>query len=269
VKLCAVAAFSFYLQYRFFVTDEFLDFTVDDWLDNSKWWFDIKLLVDVTSGDTTTMLKNDSYARKLKEILTCLGLPLSMLVHLGRKIEPKVLDCPEEESQDIERLSNWNHGIMNTTYSSSKLPLKPFRAMAGYTRKSFYYNARTAVELPDELLEATPTGRWLHAALKGVEEERVLESNSSKHQTAWHVLNFFKDLNKYFLQDAAAMVALHEERENHEIFQQLPVFKMQEWNEYYAKMKNHLDTDECPLDAKLENIIPGLHQWHHANHNSL
>jgi hypothetical protein len=59
-------------------------------------------------------------------------------------------------------------------------------------------------------LEATPIGRWLYAALKGV-EERVLESNSSKDQTAWHVLNFFKDLNKNFLQDAAAMVALHEE----------------------------------------------------------
>ena len=88
------------------------------------------------------------------------------------------------------------------------------------------------------------------------------ESNSSKDQTAWHVLNFFKDLNKNFLQDAAAMVALHEERENHEIFQQLPVFKMQEWDDYCgAKMKTHLDTDECPLDAaKLKNVIPRLHQ---------
>jgi hypothetical protein len=264
VKLCAVAAFLSYLQYRFFVTDKFLDFTFDDWLDNSK-WFDIKLLVDVTSGDTTAMLKNGSYARKLKEILTHLGLPVSILVHLGRKIGPKVLDCLEEESQDIERLGNWNHGIMmNTTYSS-KLPLKPIRAMGGYPCKSFYYIARTAVEPPDELLEATPMGRWLYKALKGV-EERVLESNSSKHQTAWHALNFFKDLNKYFLQDAAAM---HEERENHEIFQQLPVFKMQEWDEYCAKMKPHLDTDECPLDAKLENVIPGLHQWHRVNDSSL
>jgi hypothetical protein len=247
------------------VTDEFLDFTLDDWLDNSK-CFNIKLLVDVTSGDTTTMLKNDTYARKLKEILTRLCLPVSILVHLGRKIGPKVLDCLEKEPQDIERLGNWNHGIMNTTYSS-KLPL-PIRAMAGYPGKSFYYNARAAMEPPGELLEATPIGRWLYAALKGV-EERVLESSSSKHQTAWHVLNFVKDLNKYFLQDAAAMVALHEECENHAIFQQLPVFKMREWDEYCAKMKNHLDTDECPLDAKLENVTPGIHQWHHANHNSL
>jgi hypothetical protein len=45
---------------------------------------------------------------------------------------------------------------------------------------------------------------------------------------------------------------------------------MQEWDDYCgAKMKTHFDTDECPLDAKLENVIPGLHQWHRANHSSL
>jgi hypothetical protein len=56
------------LQYRFFFTDKFLDFTVDDWCDNSK-WFDIKLLVDVTSGNITDMLKNDSYALKFFPVL--------------------------------------------------------------------------------------------------------------------------------------------------------------------------------------------------------
>jgi hypothetical protein len=50
------------------------------------------------------------------------------------------LDWLEELSQDIECLGNWNHGIMTTTYSS-KLPLKPTCAMAGYPGKSFYYNA--------------------------------------------------------------------------------------------------------------------------------
>jgi hypothetical protein len=144
---------------------------------------------------------------RLKEILSPLGLPVSILIHLGQKIGPKVLDCLEEASQDIERLGNWNHGIMNTTYLS-KLPLKPVRAMVGYLAKA----STTAPVLlwnPDELLKATPMGCWPNKA-KGV-EELVLASNSSKHQTAWHVLNFFKDLNKFFLQDAAAMVALHEE----------------------------------------------------------
>jgi hypothetical protein len=34
------------------------------------------------------MLKNDSYAQKeLKDILSRLGLPVSILIHLGRKID--------------------------------------------------------------------------------------------------------------------------------------------------------------------------------------
>jgi hypothetical protein len=34
-------------------------------------------------------------------------------------------------------------------------------------------------------------------------------------------------------------------------------------------MKDALANDECPLDAKLENVIPGLHQWHRANDQAL
>ena len=130
VKLCPIAAFAFYLQYRFHVTDEFLDFTIEDWCDNKK-WFDIKLLVDVATGDNTLELANDQYARKLKEVLQRLGLPMSILVHFGRKLGPRILDLLEEESREIERLGNWNPSIQDGCYST-KLPLKPIRKMAGY-----------------------------------------------------------------------------------------------------------------------------------------
>jgi hypothetical protein len=65
--------------------DEFLDFTVDNWLDNSK-WLGIKLLVDVTSDHSMNMLKNVSYAQMFKEILTHQGnylLSWSSSFHLG------------------------------------------------------------------------------------------------------------------------------------------------------------------------------------------
>jgi hypothetical protein len=116
-----IAAFLFYLQ--LFVTDELTDFAVDTWCDDSKWF-------DVTSTDKMQIMKNDSYARKQKNILTRLHLPTDILVHLRRKIGPKVLDCFEEESKDIERLGNWNPSLMDSTYSS-KLPIKPIRCMAG------------------------------------------------------------------------------------------------------------------------------------------
>jgi hypothetical protein len=141
--------------------------------------------------------------------------------------------------------------------------------MAGYPGKAnFYYLARGTVEPPQELLDLTPMGRWVYTAHEGV-EEKVLESENAKHQTAWQVLWFFKDLNRSFLQDAAAMVAEDESRGDHEMFRVLPVFKTRQWEDYLEKMKGHLSTDSCPLDAKLENVIPGLHQWHRANDSSL
>jgi hypothetical protein len=214
------------------------------------------------------MMKNDSYARKLKGILTRLHLPTDILVRFGRKIGPKVLNCFEEESQDIERLGNWNPSLMDSTYSS-KLPIKPIRCMAGYSSKTnLYYLSRGTIDPPQELLESTPLGKWVYTALAGV-QKKVLESNNSKHQTAYHVLYFFRDINRFFLQDAAAMTIEDESRREHAIFKELPVFKTQMWEEYVDKMKRHLSSDSDPVAAKLENVIPGLHPWHRANDASM
>ena len=267
VKLCAVGAFSFYLQHRFHLTDEFSDFTVDDWCDNSK-WFDVKLLVDVGSPDRTKEMKNDSYSKCLLRILNHLGLPTNILVHLGRKVGPKMLDVLETEAADIQRLGNWNPSLMDSCYSS-KIPLTAIRAIAGFPGKTnFYYNRRTTVDPPQELLEATPIGKWVYQAHEEV-KEKVLSSASTKHQTAYQVLSFFMDVNKFFLQDAAAMMVLYETRSSHSLFRQLPCFGMEQWVPYQDRMKAALVDDDSPLDAKLENVIPGLHQWHRANDQAL
>jgi hypothetical protein len=34
-------------------------------------------------------------------------------------------------------------------------------------------------------------------------------------------------------------------------------------------MEGALETEESPLDAKLESILPGLHQWHTANNAAI
>ena len=275
VNVCPVAACSFYLQYRFHVTSEFLNFTADDWCDNRK-WFDIKLLIDVNSLDNTKVMKNDSYSKTLRKTLTRLNLPATNLVHLGRKIGPKFLDVLKVEASEIQRLGNWNPSIMDQCYTS-KLPLVSIMAMAGFSGPNvFYYNCRTTVDPPEELLRLTPIGKWVHSALEQVEEririERSRKENSNKYATAHHVLWFFKDLNRFFLQDAAAMLALDDEsaiRSQHAFFRLLPVFQSPMWTEYCQTMKTALANDECPLDARLEHVIPGLNQWHRANNQAL
>ena len=137
VNLCPIAAFSFYLQYRFHVTGEFEDFTVEDWCDNKK-WFDVKLLVDVTSDNFSKEMKNDAYGKPLKKVLQRLGMPNSVVIHLGRKVGPKILELLEEESTDIQRLGNWNPSILDKCYSS-KIPIGPIRSMAGFGGRGNFY----------------------------------------------------------------------------------------------------------------------------------
>jgi Centromere DNA-binding protein complex CBF3 subunit, domain 2 len=157
VNLCCIGAISFYLMYRFYVTKEFQDFTLEDWFDNEK-WFDVKLLVDVNSSDKTKEISNDGYSKHIKRTLGKHRIVQEKLCHLGRKLGVKILDLLEEESPEIQRMGNWNPSMMDKSYSS-KLPMGPIRKLAGYSGNSkMYFNTRTTVEPCDDLLALTPIG---------------------------------------------------------------------------------------------------------------
>ena len=49
------------------------------------------------------------------------------------------------------------------------------------------------------------------------------------------------------------------------MFTELEVFQCPEWQEYLNEMRTALENEESPLDANLESVLPGVHQWHRAN----
>jgi hypothetical protein len=220
VNLCCIGALSFYLMYRIWCTKEFAGLTVEDWLDNSK-WFDIKLLTDVHAEDNTKEMKNDSYGKHIKRILKKLNLVCDKLLHLGRNIGSRILEMLEEEMEGIRRMGQWNPSIFDTSYST-KLPMGPIRKLAGYNK--MYFNTRTTVQPPLELLKQTPIGEWIYEVKPEVEAR-----SKGKHPTACHVLQFLCQLNEVFMQDAAAMQVLHSNRADHPLFQTLPVFESDEF----------------------------------------
>ena len=94
-------------MYPFSVRSEFEDFTLDDWLDSSK-WFDIKLLVDQTGASFKKPLNNRSYTDAIKAVLLFLGIVALHLLHLGRNLGAKILEMLEEENSAIQIMGNWN-----------------------------------------------------------------------------------------------------------------------------------------------------------------
>lgn len=226
VRLCPVGACAMYLTARFEVTREFDSFSIDDWMDNSK-WFDRKLLVDVCGNDMTVEMKNDGYSKHIKKVLQKLKLISDVLCHLGRKLGTKILELCEEETEELKKMGQWNPSVFDAAYSS-KLPLGAIRKIAGFTSSSkIYFNTRTTIEPPNKLLYNTPMGRWCYDALDGVIEASSKLENEK--QTAIHFLKFICEANKVFLQDMAALdVLLGEERSNHPLFS-LSVFSMPQW----------------------------------------
>jgi Centromere DNA-binding protein complex CBF3 subunit, domain 2 len=213
VRLCCVGAFAMYVQYRFYCTGEFADFGLDDWLSNEK-WFDVKVLADIKSNDFTKEMKNDSYEAHIKSVLQRLSLNQNKILHLGRNIGSRILELLESEKSEIKEMGQWADGVQETSYSA-KLPMGPIRKLAGfYGKAKVYFNTRTVVEPPDELLLQTPMGSWVYGAYEAVTEA----AEPGKKMTVISLLRFFIQLNKIFLQDCAAMIAMHEDRKDHALY---------------------------------------------------
>ena len=225
VRLCAVGALAFYTIYRFHVTREFSNLTVDDWLNNST-WFDIKLLADTHAPDKTKEMGSDSYGRHIAQVLKRLQLPGNKLLHLGRNIGARILDLLDEEDEAIRKMGQWNPSVYDTSYSS-KLPMGPMRKLAGYHGNTkLYFNTRTSVEPPMCLLQSTPIGQWIY----NIHDAVMADPRIGDHPTTMYVLRFFLQLNTVFIQDATAMVVLHPERMDHPIYRELALFSTPAWS---------------------------------------
>ena len=112
-------------------------------------------------------------------------------------------------------MGNWNPSIQDASYST-KLPMKPIRNLAGCQKAGgMYYNKRTVVEPPMELLEMTPVGHWVYQAKTWVDEANA---NGKGKTTVANFLNFMVALNRIFLQDSAAMIIQYPERATHPVF---------------------------------------------------
>ena len=259
VRLCAIGATAMYLNYQEDCTGEFSRLTIENWLNNED-WFDIKFLVDIHSVDNKKAMRNDTYGRHIKRTLKKLNIMCTKLQHLGRNLGTKLLDLLEEEAGEIKRMGQWNPSIMDTSYSS-KLPMGPMRKLAGFhSQNKMYFNTRTNVHPTDALRQKTPLGSFANEMLWSV----VDRDPNGNHPTAMHVLRYFWDLSEIFLQDAAALWILHDRRD-HPMFNELLVFQCHEWHEYLEVMEHALANESSPLDASLESVLPGVHQWHRAN----
>ena len=264
VRLCCFGALSFYALYRFHYTNEFKDLTVDDWFDNSK-WFDIKLLCDLFAGERNTKeMVKDTYGDAISKVLKRLGLPDNKRCHLGKVTGSKLLEFLEEDDESIRKMGQWNPSVFDNSYSA-KLPMGPMRKLAGFHGShQMYFNTRTGIEVPSVLRHMTPLG-WVYGTYEAVMED----PRSTVHHTAPYVLRFFIKMNEVMLQDAAAMQVLHPERCFHPFFDSLALFQSKEFADFKETMKVALETEKCPLDASLEKVMPGVHQWHQITNDTI
>ena len=104
--------------------------------------------------------------------------------------------------------------------------MKPMRAIGGFTvAKGMYYNPRTTVNPPMEVVLKTPF-KFAYNFCDAIWASVV--NDDSPGSTAHTFLSLMKNVGVIFIQDATALWILHEDRRTHPLFH-LDVFQLQEW----------------------------------------
>jgi hypothetical protein len=98
----------------------------------------------------------------------------------------------------------------------------------------------------------TPIGSWSFDMLG------ALENEPKDKLTAIACLKWFNQLCIVFQQDAAAMFHLFPERKESAFFWWTNVLQTPEFEAFEKEMSAALSNQECPLDASLENVLPGV-----------
>ena len=68
-----------------------------------------------------------------------------------------------------------------------------------------------------------------------------------------------KRLRRIVLQDSAYMLEKYPERANHAVFG-LPLFQTPEFAEFRVKMREHVLASVSPLDATVDDVLPGVRE---------
>ena len=287
-----------YLMLRFSITREFSDPDFD-WLSNEN-WFRTKLLVDPFRGEQGQSfdqpMSSGTYGRAVKKVFQELGLVSSHLVHIGRVMGSKILEFLEVEGDEIRRLGNWNPSIQEACYST-KLPMIPIRALAGFsTGNGIYHNQRTVVDVPMDLQSATPIGKFV---FHGIEKVSAANLGGGGRDTAAMFLDFLRNMNIVFLQDIAVLMLEHPERLKkngikHPLLQHVDILDSEAFSvrhdenvsvlrrarsvftnyciftlkSFLATMKIALNEASTPLDCRLEAVLPAVHHRLDASHKA-
>ena len=78
----------------------------------------LSFLPDANGGCNTEEMRCDTHQNHIRAVLQWLILPTNKVLHLGRNIGAKWLDCHQVSAEEIRRMGQWNQSIYDKSYSS-------------------------------------------------------------------------------------------------------------------------------------------------------
>jgi hypothetical protein len=236
---------------------------------NNSAWYDMKLYTDGTKTNVNKGIRPQAYGDMMTRVFKIMNLPTKHTAHIGRTLGPKALEMLEFSQDEIRILGNWDPKTQESTYSS-KLPMAPIRAMAGFRDAGgSHYNPRTAVVVPEELSKLVFP--WLAESKEKLERFEAENRSSPFRETAQKFLEHLERMAEVVVQDVAVMKLLHPDRCENCLLMEHSLFDSDLFVSFTDEMKKALQEVDGndPTKATLDTVLPGVHQQFSNLHNEI
>ncbi len=110
-------------------------------------------------------------------------------------------------------------------------------------------------------------GSWCYDAYSDVCKANR-NATGNHHQIACQVLKFFCHINKVLVQDSAAMLILHPERNHSPFFKVLLFLTSDEFESFRGEMRSVCLGAKDPMENSLDVVVPGLVWWHQSHQDA-
>ena len=221
VRLCPMGAYGLYLLMRFKETKEFDNQTI---FDENKNWFDLKMLVGTEPCcDWYKPMSSDTFSSAMRKLLNELDISSQKLLHIGRVLGTANLEMAENAPEGTRQMGNWGARTEEVHYSI-KLPISTMRTAAGHVAANGMFFVPRSQVMPDEELRKS-VFPFVYTALPRILQKRqssTRQTTTTNYATAMSFLHMLDHLAMVVLQDAAATMVLHPERQYYDGFLQFP-----------------------------------------------
>jgi len=248
---CPFGTLALYFFYRFHIQG-------DPWPDFSEasHWYDLYVLPHgIRSDRPMTYAKQHQAIKAAQAAQVAFWLAITTKTQVGRKSGASLAENMGASEASVDKNGHWQVRSRGGAYTNNVVPWECVRVLAGFSPEpKQYYLPRTLLDPPTSLR------KLIFPSIETSQQQITasLTSGSRKTEIAGRsFLNLVDHMRTVILQDAAVLIAEHEQYASHSVFRHY-IFSSEEFMTFAAELTRKISSTASPASIDLMKTLPTI-----------